>query len=359
MAWIRLRHVATALVVSALLSGPARASQVQDLVRIKGRGESVLRGLGLVVGLPGTGDSGKELVVARPLAKVLENEGNAVGVLKELERGRSAALVLVTATIPEEGRVTDDRVDVSVSVVNSASSLRGGRLYLAPLRGPLPGSPVYAFAEGAVELDDPTSPTVGRVRGGARLIRDVTMPELGDTFDLILNPPFRGWSAAQQIAMSINSDAQAFGAPVAVALNEYTVRVTIPEAERGDRSAFVADVLSAPVNTALLDLPAQVVVNARTGAIVVTGDVTISPGIITHKDLTITTVVPERVPTPTEPRIDRSRWAGVQVGPDSGRAPLSDLLTAFKQLDIEPREQINILQMLSKAGRLNARLIID
>ncbi|MBM4108573.1 MAG: flagellar basal body P-ring protein FlgI [Phycisphaerae bacterium] len=348
------------LVAIALAAAGAPASQVQDLVRIKGRGESVLRGMGLVVGLPGTGDSGKELVVARPLAKVLENEGNAVGVLKELERGKSVALVLVTATIPEDGRVTDDRVDVSVSVVNSASSLKGGRLYLAPLRGPLPGSPVFAFAEGAVELDDPTTPTVGRVRGGARLIRDVTMPEVGDSFDLVLNPSFRSWSAAQQIAMSINSDAQAFGAPVATPVNEFTVRVTIPEAERPDRGAFIADVLSAPVNTSLIDLPAQVVVNSRTGAIVVTGDVTISPGLITHKDLTITTVVPDRVPTPQEPRIDRSRWAGMQAGvPDGGRAPIADLLTAFKQLDIEPREQINILQMLGKAGRLNARLVLD
>lgn len=345
----------------ALALGPAaHASTVQDLVRIKGRGESILRGLGLVVGLAGTGDSGKELVVARPLAQVLENEGNAVGVLKELERGRSVALVLVTAVIPEEGRVTDDRVDVAVSVVNSAQSLRGGRLYLAPLRGPLPGSPVFAFAEGAVELEDSSVPTSGRVRGGARLIRDVTMPEVGDTFDLIVSPPFRGWSAVQQIATSINGDAQAFGPPVARPVNEFTVRVTIPEAERAERAAFIADVLSAPVNTMLMDLPAQVVVNARSGAIVVTGDVTISPGVITHKDLTITTVTPPPLPTPADPVVERSRWAEVSAGlREDGRAPLGDLLRAFKQLDVDTAEQINILQMLSKAGRLNARVITD
>jgi flagellar basal body P-ring protein FlgI len=219
---------------------------------------------------------------------------------------------------------------------------------------------VYAFAEGAVELEDSSVPTTGRVRGGARLIRDVTMPEVGDTFDLIVSPPFRGWSAVQQLASSINGDAQAFGPPVATPVNEFTVRVTIPRAERADRAAFIADVLSAPVNTTLMDLPAQVVVNPRTGAIVVTGDVTISPGIITHKDLTITTVMPMPEPTLADPRVERSRWAEVRAGQrDDGRAPLSDLLRAFKQLDVDTVEQINILQMLSKAGRLNARVVTD
>ncbi len=317
------------------------------------------------MGLPGTGDSGKELAMARPLSEVLRNNGDAVGTLKELANTKSVALVIVTCTIPPAGALPDDRIDVSVSTVNSASSLKGGRLYLCPLLGPRADSrTIFAYAEGAVDIEDSEVPTTGKVRGGARMVES-TRGELisGPTFDLILEPHFAGWGAAQQIASSIDvqyqADPNAEYESIANVLDDRTVRVTIPPAERPKRAAFIADVL--PVNVGLLGLPAQVVVNQRTGAIVVTGDVEISPGIITHRELVITTTIPPPVPTPIDPLTQRTRWAAVNTDRSSpaANAKLDDLLAAFKQLDIPVPEQIAILQMLSKAGRLRAKLIID
>src|SRR3954467_11019379 len=146
---MRFSALLTALL---LLTSSATATTVKELVRIKGQGESTLRGYGLVVGLTGTGDSGKELAMARSLAKVLEANGNAVGSPKELANSKSVAMVLVECVIPRTGALADDTLDVTVSTINSAASIKGGNLYLCALEGPLPdpehNRPVYAFAQG-------------------------------------------------------------------------------------------------------------------------------------------------------------------------------------------------------------------
>lgn len=356
-----------ACVVFALTGADALAGgTVKDIARLEGQGEFMLRGVGLVVGLAGTGDSGKELTVARPLAELLKNNGNAIALPRELEASKAVALVSVTCVISERGGKTGDHFDLVVSVLNSAKSLRGGQLYLTALMGPYRTSPAFALAEGPIDLDSGGVETRGRVRGGARLIKDVTGPEVADTFDLILDAPFDGWAASSQTALAINSKAQpdalsnAGVAPVARAIDDRTIRVSIPEAERADKAGFIADVLSAEVSLQQLELPAQVIYNQRTGAIVVTGDVEISPVAITHKDLTITTVVPPPTVSAMNPLISRDRWAGVRTGgKPSQSAKLSDLLAALKQLDVSPAEQIGILQMLHKTGKMQAKLVMD
>lgn len=353
-----------ALVVALLGARPAPATEVKELVRIKGQGESVLRGIGLVVGLPGTGDSGKELVMARPLARVLENEGNAIGDLRELGASKSVAVVLISCVIPESGARTDDRFDITVSTVNSASSLKGGTLYIAPLSGPFPGAPVYAMAAGSVDIEDASVPTTGRIRGGARMVRDILMPEVGSAFDLMIHPNFAGWGSASEIASSIDrqyfNNPTASGPSIARAVDERTIRVTIPENERGDKAAFVADVLATDVNMTMLKLPAQVIVNSRTGAIIVTGDVDIAPVAITHKDLVITTTVPPPAPTAANPLVQRDKWTTIRTtGRPQDSSRLADLLAAFRSLQVPVPDQIQILQMLHKTGKLEAKLIID
>lgn len=351
---------------------PAFASKVSDLTRIKGQGEFKLRGLGLVVGLQGTGDSGKDLVLARPLSRLLENEGNAPGRLEELAGAKSVAVVWVDVTIPEIGGRADDRFDVYVSTAYSASSLRGGRLVLSPLRGPLLTSPVYAMASGGVELSDPTMSSTGVIRMGAQLVRDVACPTVGNTFDLFISPYFSGWAAAQKIATSINSDAGPgtlatgfdpavrVSAAVATVVDDRTIRVVIPEAERADKAAFISAVLSANVRVAELDLPAQVIVNPRSGVIVITGDVEISPGLVTHRDLVINTTVPTPIGTPQNPLTTTTHFAEVSTkSRASDNARLADLMAAMKQINVSVTDQIEILQMLYKTGRLHAKLIVD
>jgi flagellar P-ring protein precursor FlgI len=275
------------------------------------------------------------------------------------------ALVLVTCKVPAEGARADDTLDVSVSVVNSATSLKGGELYICALEAPLPDPkherPIYAMAQGLVDLQDPTTPTVAKVRGGARMIQDILMPSVGDTFDLIIDAPFSGWGASSQLAVAINAKAQPQGPKVATAVDERTVRVTVPEPDRVDRAGFLADVMSAEVNTQLLDIPAQVICNQRTGSIIITGDVEISPVAITQKDLTITTTVPPPVASAQNPLVQRDRWTpmGTSGARPGEMAKLADLIKAFKQLDIPVQDQIGILQMLHKTGKLQAKLVVD
>lgn len=344
----------------------ARATTVNDLARIKGQGESIIQGLGLVVGLNGTGDSGKELVVARPLAQVLENNGLPIASLEELKNSKSVALVLITCVVPGTGARTDDKLDVRVSVVNSATSLAGGTLYLAPLTGPYPGDPVYAIAQGEVHVEGNASPRTGIVRGGARLIRDIPTGIVGDSFQLVLNPHAAGWAAASEIAASITQ--QVYGRasadstlpPVARVIDDHTIRIDIPAPERADRAAFIAEVLSTDVNAALLNLPAKVICNRRSGAIIVTGNVQISPVAITHKDLSITTVLPPIEPTPATPVVQNETWTNLPATPKPGeQARLQDLLEGFKRLSVPVEEQIEILSMLHRGGQLHAQLIVE
>jgi flagellar P-ring protein precursor FlgI len=355
-----------AIVLSLLLASPARATSVKEVTRIAGQGESVLRGVGLVVGLAGTGDEGKDLIVARPLAALLQSNGMLVTSIDELAKSKAAALVSVTITVPREGARSDDKLDVSVSVLNTAKSLAGGELYITAMQGPLPGSGVYAIAQGKIELENAQTPTTGRVRGGGRMIRDILMPEVGDSFELIIEPPYAGWPSANAIAAEIQGNVALEGRAypstprVATAIDERTIRVIVPPEERENKAAFIADVLGSSVKMELLDLPAQVIMNARTGAIIVTGDVRIAPVAITHKDLTITTTVPAVQPTAQNPAVRRERWTSVGTevkAPE--RARLTDLLDTFKQLDVPVQEQINIIQMLHKTGKLEAKLVMD
>lgn len=355
------------LLVLSLLILPmhASATTVREIARLRGQGESILHGIGLVGGLNGTGDSGKDLIVARPLAQMLSGLGNPIPNFEELKNSKSVALVMITCVIPETGAEVDDTFDVRVSVINGASSLEGGELWVAPLTAAIPNGQLYAFAQGPITIEDPGNPTAGRVRLGARMVRAIdTTPDIGGTVELIIHKHFAGWTSASQIASQINQQylltSRKLGDSIARVVNERTIRLTIPEQELADPAAFLGDVLSTEVNMSMLGLPATVVVNPRTGGIVVTGDVRISPAVITHRGLTITTTTPPPVATPESPIVERRQWAAIDTeSSDAGGSSLSDLIKAFEQLDVPPKDQIEILQMLHRAGKLQARLVVE
>jgi flagellar P-ring protein FlgI len=358
-----------ALVLLLILASSLPAATVAEIARIEGRGETILKAPGLVVGLNGTGDSGKDLATARPLAELLKNNGNPV-LLDELKSVKTVALVWVSCTVPEGGARENDKIDVTVAAMHGATSLAGGQLVISPLMGPYDKSDratVYAFAEGPVIVESSENPRRGRVRGGARIVRDIVPDSLGTSFRLVLRPPFSGWSAATEVATSITQNLYgktgrnlAGLPPIATVLDDRTIRIDVPEVERPSQPAFIGDIMSTPVNIALLKLPAQVIYNQESGVIILTGDVEISPVAITQRDLTITTTIPPPEPTPDNPLVETRRWAAVGTGIKNGdRAKLQDLLDAFNQLKIPIAEQIAILSMLEKTGKLHARLIID
>lgn len=357
--WIVI-FVCSALLLSAT---DARAGKtLREIARIKGQGASVVQGLGLVVGLNGTGDAGSELVMARPLAETLKNLGNPVSV-EDLGSSKSVALVMVSCQIPRDGAKADDQFDVSISVLNSAKSLEGGTLLITPLVGPGQRSVVYAFGQGAVSVPDPEQPTVARIANGAQMVRDIdTTPELGGVFDLIIDSSFAGWAATSTIASEINQQylltANRLNQSVAEAVDARTIRVFVPATEREHPAAFFGDIMQTDISSALRKLPAQVRCDTRSGIIVITGDVQVSAAVITHKDLSISTTVaaPGALPDPAA----TSEFAAVYADDtDVDTSRLQDLITAFDQLDIPPTEQINILRMLHDTGKLHARLIID
>ena len=353
-----------AAALSLISTTHAMAISVQELVRLKGQGESVLQGLGLVVGLPGTGDSGEDLIVARPLAKLLETSGNPIGGFDELAQSRSIALVMVTCTIDRTGAKLDDKFDVVVSAINNPASLEGGELFLAPLRAPLPPHDVYAIAQGPIVIEG-VNPTRGMVRGGARVTRDILMPTISSdgTISLIVHPHVASWTTAQLIADTINQHRlglDQLGDPIAQAMDDRSVRVLIPNTDLADPAGFIADILSIRFDPSLLELPARVVVNEREGIIVMTGNVEISPTALTHGDLIITSVTPPPQPEEGAPLIEQGRWAAVSTSRrENESARLQDLLSAFKQLDVSVDDQIAILMQLHRTGALHAELIVN
>ncbi len=369
---VRFLPVACALI--GTLCAPSRAGvTVGEIAHLKDTGGSVITGVGLVTGLNGTGDSGKDPVVARALQAYYASLGNAVASLDELKNAKSVALVNVTCTIPEGGWRQDDQFDVTVTTTHGATSLDGGNLFLSPLLGPYidPSTglcPLLAMASGPVMIENPKSPRFARVRHGAHMIADpVRSPSVTDSFTLILNKPYAGYAAASEIASAITQSIYGKTGrgltglpPIATVIDDRSIRVDIPASERTGTAAFVGDVLGTPITIALLKLPKQVIYNQSAGKIVITGDVEISPIALTSADLSINTTVPPPTPTPDNPQTQTSHWAGVSVGAkESERGKLQDLLQAFNQLNIPVSDQINLLEMMEKAGKLHAKLVID
>ncbi|GJM17896.1 MAG: flagellar P-ring protein FlgI [Phycisphaeraceae bacterium] len=338
---------------------------LREIARISGQNEYEIQGLGLVIGLPGTGDSGKDLVMARPLAEVLRKQGNEIPSFDDLRNTRSVALVMVTATVPRTGARIGDQLNVTVSTIHSAQSLEGGVLIPAALTSVVRTNEAYAIATGKITIEDLNTPTVGVIANAADMIADVdTTPSIAGSFELILDGPYRGWGVAADVAAEINQQylltAARVAEPLAFAKDPNTVRVVVPEPERGNPAFFVGEIMRTDITGALRQLPAQVLCNTRSGIILVTGDVRVSPAVITHQDLTITTTVPAIEPTAANPVRRNQRWVGLETDArEPQSAKLEDLLNAFEQLDVPPKEQIQILQMLHKAGKLHAKLVID
>src|SRR4051794_33277399 len=159
-----------AIVSLLLTSRPATASKVADISRIGGERTNVLTGIGLVYGLKGTGDGGDFQPAMRMLASMLTKFANPTQVT-DLSKAQNVAIVAVTAVVPASGARNGDHIDLRVMSTGAAASLRGGHLFVCPMTGPLPRGDkretgIFALSEGPIDVEDPTSPTTGVVRGG-------------------------------------------------------------------------------------------------------------------------------------------------------------------------------------------------
>jgi flagellar P-ring protein precursor FlgI len=343
------------------LSQSAQAVQVQDIARLKGSEQSKIVGMGLVVGLRGTGDGGKFLPAMRPLAEVIGTliDPNVVAV--ELKDAKNVALVTITATLSASGVREGDRIDCHIASLGPAKSLEGGRLFLIPLKAPRRDDPrIFAFAEGAVTIEDPNIPTVGVIKDGAQLTRDVMSQYLDEygRLTLVLEESSASWPVANNLANLINGVMAPDGPQLAKAIDQKNIIVDVPLYERASPAAFISQILQSYIDPTQIAVGSRVLINERTKTIIVSGDVQISPVVISHKGLTITTITPEPTPAPNAPKIERSGWVGIDPEKRGG-AKLTDLIEALKKLEVAPEDRITLVKELHASGFLHAQLLVE
>jgi flagellar P-ring protein precursor FlgI len=352
--------------VLALGASTATAATVQDLIRIKGHEDNVITGMGIVIGLNGTGDTHRgSMIAARPYGELLRNYGNAPITLQELDEADAFALVQVSMEIPPAGVREGDRLDVHVGTLFNATSLEGGILVVSPLRLPLPDAPQLqplAVARGPVIIEG-ASPRTGVVRGGGQMIQDIrTNPvTAAGTMGLVLEDQYAGYPIAAIITGAINDEFALDGVGrVAMAEDAKNIKVLVPGPDRPDPANFIATLMTIAIDPSLIQTEARVVINEQQGIILVTGNVEIAPVGITHKGLSITSITAgPGAGAPGAGGYATRRWTGLDtIGRESRSATrLLDLLAALDQLLVPVEEQIAIIYELRKTGALHAEIV--
>jgi len=343
------------LPLAVATAAPALAARLtlKSICRIKGQEENTIQGLGVIVGLKGTGDNASYLPTIRSVGKIMSIMGNPQGSagITELKDTKNVALVTVTATIPAAGARQGDQIDCVVSSIGSAKSLAGGRLFLTPLIGPDPRHPrVYAFAEGPVTLENSDMPCTGRIHEGCRLEEEFFNAFTKDNhFTLVLDKFHADFQVAQDIADLINSQMGkqvSNYAAIAHAFNQGNIVVEIPAQYRDDPVSFISQVLALPIAEPRT-MP-RVVINERAKTIVISGEVEIGSVAVTHKDMMIETGGPA------------AGGAFVGLDPvDSGSPKLRALVEALNAIHAPKEDMIEIIKGLDRTGKLHAPLIIE
>ena len=357
----RARIVCTmlaALLVGGLLSGETlAATKLKNVCRVKGQEENTLHGLGLVVGLNGTGDGGNFLPAIRSLATALQLMGNPVGPGGgvELKDAKNVALVTVSVTIPAAGARQGDKLDCVVSSIGSAKSLAGGRLFITPLQGPdVESTRIFGFAEGLIQLDDAKLATTGRIFQGCRLEEDFYHPFVKDSFvTLVLDANHADFEVAQAVADTINRTPFGMQSPhgfVARAINQQNVKVYVLPQYENDPVDYISQLMGLEL---LLEpevgTDARVVINERSGSIVIDGDIEIGAVVVTHKNILIETA----------PGLPGDRFVGFH--PEEAQPPtrLRALVEALNAVKVPNEDIIDIIKRLDRSGKLHGKLIIE
>lgn len=345
------------------------AVRIKELARWGGVEGMSLIGYGLVVGLEGTGDSPKSLFTHQSLANMLLRFGIAVD--RDQVRATNVAAVIVTAEVPPFSR-QGHRFDVLVSLLGDAKSLQGGVLLQTTLTD-LEGR-VWGIASGPVSIGGfnveagnvsirQNYAGVGRIPNGGTLTSDINTASLNPQgLQLILNEG--DFTTASRMVEAINAN---FNAPVAIALDRSTINITPPSPYDQPDSLvpFIARLEGIAVEP---DLPARVVINERTGTIVIGEQVTLSTVAVSHGSLSITIKSIPMVSQPPpfsrgETRTEQyqevtveQQGTGVVVIPPS--TTVGDVAAALNRLGVTPRDIIAIFQALKEAGALKAQLVI-
>lgn len=358
------------LCLGVLLSGGAQAQQrVKDLTTVAGVRPNQLVGYGIVVGLDGTGDQTTQTpFTTQAMASMLAQLGVQLPPGQALQL-KNVAAVVVTSNLPAFAS-PGQQIDVTVSSIGNAKSLRGGTLLMSPLKG-LDGR-VYAMAQGNVLIAGAgagaagTSVQIntlnaGRIPGGATVERSVpTTVGQGDSLLLEMHTP--DFTTASRVAQVINKN---MGVGVAQPLNARQVRVRAPE-DIGQRVEFLARIEGLPVVAA--DAAPKVIVNARTGSVVMNQLVNLTACAVAHGNLTVTINAQNDVSQPNalaQGQTAATQNAQVEVKSDKGglvvlpnTVSLNEVVKALNAVGATPQDLLAILQAMKAAGALRAELEI-
>src|SRR5579875_229100 len=374
-----VRKLVSLLVFSVLAqafgvcSSAAQDVRIKDIAKPQGVTDNQLVGYGIVTGLQGTGDSTSVLFTSKTIQNVLQSFGLTVNTNDV--RTRNVAAVIVTAKLPPFAH-SGDNVDVVVSSMGDATTLQGGTLVLTELRGP--NNLVYATAQGPISVGGFSVGTqsaaagqngisqnftaVGRIPNGAVIARDMITnltPDQSGGFNYVLTEP--DYNTAARLAQVIN---QKFPGS-AHALDAETIHVTLPPKYANDTVGFLAETGDLTVNAGQT---AKVVVNERTGTVVMGGDIKLAPVAVAHGNLTIQIATTNQVVPPGPFTNAQSRTqtnttiqatqSGQKLIYISGAATLAQVVRALNTIGVSPRDLISIVQALRQAGSLQAEVQI-
>ncbi|MCC6729075.1 MAG: flagellar basal body P-ring protein FlgI [Chthonomonadales bacterium] len=353
-------------IAAAAAHGQAR---IKDIADVQGARGNQLVGYGLVVGLDGTGDSNSTLFTAQSVVNALQRQG--LNLPQGAIKVKNVAAVFVTAMLPAFTR-NGAAIDVTVSSIGDARSLQGGTLLTTPLQGA--DGEVYAVAQGNLSIGgfnfsaggsqtQKNHVNAGRIPGGATVEREVpTQITDGQTVEIRLKEA--DFTTAARVAEAVNA---AVPEAAAVALDPYTVRVNLPLAYRDRPVSFIASVESLSVTP---DTAARIVVNERTGTIVIGGDVRVSPCAIAHGGIQVKienapiVAIPapfsedgRPVVVPLKEVTAKEKVARLATIPAT--TSVGQLVKALSGLGLTPRDLIAILQAMRAAGHISAPIEVQ
>tara|TARA_B110000914_G_scaffold220317_1_gene230206 strand:- start:1261 stop:2415 length:1155 start_codon:yes stop_codon:yes gene_type:complete len=373
--------------ILTLITTPVHADRIKDLTDVAGVRSNQLLGFGIVSGLSGTGD-GKDLpITAQALKTLLSGMGVSVdGPVTDFDLGdqmatlaaqnakkevkvENLASVMVTAEIPPFAK-PGQRIDVSVSAIGVAESLRGGTLIMTQLRG-IDGE-TYAVAQGALTVSGVSAdaagssiqigvPTAGRIPNGATVERMVESP-FGSAEHIVLNIRQADFSTATAITQAVNV---AFGDGTAKALDGVSVAITAP-ADSSQRVSFLSMIENLDVSPG--EAAARVVINSRTGTVVINRNVRVTAAAVTHGTISVSISATNEVIQPGP--FSEGQTVGVQnadIEITEGNNPmflfqpgvdLREIVDAVNQVGASPSSLIAILEVLKTSGSLRAELVV-
>jgi len=342
--------------------------RVEHFVTVKGQEETHIRYFGIVSGLNGTGDDAKNYSpLANMILRQLARSGVPGSDAKGISSTRNSALVEVFATIPASGARSGEMLDCTVVSIGGAKSLVGGVLSTTMLMSPLAqdeNSVPLGMAQGKVTIEQATSPGVGRVVKGCRLLADFTNPYIQDgLITLVLKREHARPNMANKIAeqISLSPEFQALGLPPAKAISAHSIAVRVPAIRFDDPMDFLAMIL----NTEVLDVPKpvpQVTINERAGTIAIDENVEVKPTLVTHRNF-IAEIPPELAPGEQEqfPQqfldLDTDMKFRQMSGENVTNMKLKALQASLNALRATPQDVIDIIKILHEQGAIVGNVV--